>query len=169
MSVPGKSSKVRQRSLGQSLVEFALVFPMFFLILTGIMDFGLFHFSRISLTNAVSEAAHTAVTQVNNPEGIPMHVQGTVQVQSTGLALSEVICCKAASTYASNRGPLNWSEPDCIDATLGLGGCTFGSGADRADSGDSVRVTLKYTYHSLIGRFFGATILFESTTQMVVE
>lgn len=46
---------------GQAMVEFALVLPIFLLILCGIIDFGWLFFNQLSLNNACREAARVAV------------------------------------------------------------------------------------------------------------
>ena len=51
----------RPRSRGQSLVEFALVLPLFLLLVMGIMDLGLAVFSYNSITNAAREGARLAI------------------------------------------------------------------------------------------------------------
>jgi hypothetical protein len=48
-------------SRGQGLVEFALVFPLFFVLLLAIFDFGRVVWARNSLENAVREAARYAI------------------------------------------------------------------------------------------------------------
>lgn len=51
----------RRKSRGQSLVEFALVLPLFLLLVFGIMDLGLAVFSYNSITNAAREGARLAI------------------------------------------------------------------------------------------------------------
>ena len=46
---------------GASAVEFAIVFPLLFLILAGIIDFGRFMFTASIVTNAAREGARIAV------------------------------------------------------------------------------------------------------------
>lgn len=46
---------------GASAVEFAIVLPVLFLVMAGIVDFGRFFFAQIQVTNAAREAARTAV------------------------------------------------------------------------------------------------------------
>jgi Flp pilus assembly protein TadG len=48
--------------VGQSLVEFALVAPLFFLLVFGITDFGRLFFTQETLQYAVREAGRFAVT-----------------------------------------------------------------------------------------------------------
>jgi hypothetical protein len=55
-----KLSMTRDGKRGQTLVEFALVFPIFMLVLFGIIIFGLGVFYQQQLSNAVREAARYA-------------------------------------------------------------------------------------------------------------
>lgn len=52
---------------GQAMVEFALILPIFLLILCGIIDFGWLFYNQLSLNNACREGARYAV--VNTAEG----------------------------------------------------------------------------------------------------
>ncbi len=54
------------RSKGQGLVEFALVLPLFLVLVMGIMDLGLSVFAYNSITNAAREGARLAI--VNQDE-----------------------------------------------------------------------------------------------------
>jgi Flp pilus assembly protein TadG len=51
----------RAQARGQSLVEFALVIPVFLLLLIGVFDLGLGVFSYNSVTNAAREGARLAI------------------------------------------------------------------------------------------------------------
>jgi Flp pilus assembly protein TadG len=51
----------RRRTRGQALVEFALVFPIFILVVMFMADFGRAVFSYNSITNAVREAARLGI------------------------------------------------------------------------------------------------------------
>ena len=59
--VPNLVRSLRSRS-GQSLVEFALVAPLFFLLVFGITDFGRLFFTQETLQFALREAGRYAVT-----------------------------------------------------------------------------------------------------------
>jgi Flp pilus assembly protein TadG len=137
---------------GQSLVEFALVIPVFLVILFGILDFGFLLYSRITLSSGTREGAHAAVTQIDNPLGIPAIVRSTVQANATGLTWADVVV-----------------TPTCIAAS-GHPACDFGTGGNAdPQSGDSVQVTSTYVYHSFFARFFGATVSVDATATMVIE
>lgn len=69
-----------RREDGQSMVEFALILPIFLLILCGIIDFGWLFYNQLSLNNACREGARYAV--VNTAEGantqaIIEHIENT--------------------------------------------------------------------------------------------
>jgi len=53
--------KKQRCHLGQSLLEFALLFPLVLLLITGLFDLGRAIFYYSSLTNAVREAARYAI------------------------------------------------------------------------------------------------------------
>lgn len=65
---------------GQSLVEFVLVVPLLFLLLFGIMEFGRYFYTRLTLREAVAEAARYAVT--GNQLTDPVTGQGLGRVRS---------------------------------------------------------------------------------------
>jgi Flp pilus assembly protein TadG len=54
--------RVRGARRGQSLVEFAMVAPLFFLLVFGITDFGRLFFTQVTLQHALREAGRFAVT-----------------------------------------------------------------------------------------------------------
>jgi PKD repeat protein len=55
-----RGQKSRQKSRGQSLVEFALVLPVFLVFLAGALDLGRVFYANISLNNAAREGAFQA-------------------------------------------------------------------------------------------------------------
>jgi Flp pilus assembly protein TadG len=57
----------RQRSAGQSLVEFALVLPVFILVLVSLFDLGRGVFAYNTLTNAAREGARLAIVNQDVP------------------------------------------------------------------------------------------------------
>ena len=58
-SILGQAHRARR---GQSLVEFAMVAPLFFLLVFGITDFGRLFFTQSTLQHALREAGRYAVT-----------------------------------------------------------------------------------------------------------
>ena len=152
IKMAGSSSRRPNRKRGQALVEFALVFPIFMLVLSGIMDFGFMLYSRMSVINASREAAHAAIVTENHAnialvaEGaaVATAAQGGVSISSSSVTVS----CLATSVNVSSPSPV-----DCSSAV----------------PLDSVVVEVSYTYHSFFPLLFGASIGLTSTTQMVLE
>jgi Flp pilus assembly protein TadG len=62
------SLKRRERERGQALVEFALVAPLFFLLIFGVIQFGVLFGGQIGLGNAAREVArYTSTLPPNQP------------------------------------------------------------------------------------------------------
>lgn len=60
-----RRSADRRRSRGQSLAEFALVFPILFLIVAAIIQFGLIFWAQNTLTQVARDTGRWAATQQN--------------------------------------------------------------------------------------------------------
>ena len=58
------SPRRRDRSRGQSLAEFALVFPILFLLVAGIIQFGLIFWSQNTLTQIARDTGRWAASQL---------------------------------------------------------------------------------------------------------
>jgi len=115
---------------GQSMVEFAMVAPLFFLLVFGITDFGLLFFKQETLQYAIREAGRYAVTGQNT--------SGETRVQS----IQDVLIQKAAGI------PINRS-----DIIITSGGVTNSAGGPR----QMVTVSLQATHTfitPMIGKFF---------------
>jgi Flp pilus assembly protein TadG len=151
-----RSARKRSRGRGQSLVEFALVFPVFILILSGMLDFGFMLYSRMTVINAAREGARVAITATDKTQ-IPALVHAKVQSVAGGLNLANLTdtsnCVAINSTTSS---PCTW---------------TVHSGANLAgvQAGDAVNVVLTYQYKSFFPLLFGTTFNLSSNDQMVIE
>jgi Flp pilus assembly protein TadG len=141
-------SHQRPRRRGQALVEFALILPVFLLILSAVLDFGFLLYARMTVINATREGARVAVTAAN-PTTIPSIVQGQVIANSGGLVTGNVSV--ATTCVAIVSGSCNWSS------------------TTSSQAGDAVRVTVSYDYQTFFPLLFGSTIDLASTVQMVRE
>ncbi len=73
-------SKKNKREDGQAMVEFALILPIFLLILCGIIDFGWLFYNQLSLNNACREGARYAVVNTADDastQAIINHIENT--------------------------------------------------------------------------------------------
>ena len=61
-------NQISRRSKGQALAEFALVVPLFLLLLFAIISFGLYMFYTQQLANAAREAARYAAVHTSTAQ-----------------------------------------------------------------------------------------------------
>jgi PKD repeat protein len=117
--VPFAPSRIRHaRSRGQSLVELALIAPVFLILLMTAIDLGRLMYSQITITNAAKEAALVAsqggTWQANQPcsdtntvmcGAISEAQEGFVIVEQTRVDLSPAVCDKDAP-YPAGGPPI---------------------------------------------------------------
>lgn len=129
---------------GQSLVEFALVLPLFLLMLAGIVDFGMGLATSITVTNAAREGARLGVV---NPS--PSAITARVQSVASGLDTSRL----TVSTTCLEPSGSSWVA------------CT----GTQWESGDSMVVTASYVYRMVWPLAFGTELPLSSKVEMRVE
>jgi Flp pilus assembly protein TadG len=132
-----------RRGRGQSLVEFAIILPVFLLIGFGIFDFGLAFDASLTVSNAAREGARYGVTNPNTTS-ITSRVRETAgRLNDTRLTVT--VSCKTAA------------------------GAACAGGMAGAVSGTTLVVTVGYAYPMITPIAFGTTIPVASTAQMRVE
>jgi Flp pilus assembly protein TadG len=108
-----------QRGRGQSLAEFAVILPVFLLILGLGIDFGRMFFTWVQLNNGAREGAAYGISNPNDPSGIQARVLQEINAQSqrgqgtitVGTSCSPSACSVAATAATSNTVTVNVSEP----------------------------------------------------------
>jgi Flp pilus assembly protein TadG len=157
---PTTSGRRSDRKRGQAMVEFALVIPIFMLVLSGILDFGFSLYSRMTVINATREGARAAV-MVSDVTTIPLVVSTQVisSASSGGITVlpANVVVSCVKGTTTSTVSPCNFNNVHSDTHT------------DAAQAGDYVSVTVNYSYHTFFPLAFGATFNLSSTVQMVLE
>ncbi|MBQ6268134.1 MAG: pilus assembly protein [Clostridia bacterium] len=88
---------------GQAMVEFALILPIFLLILCGILDFGWMFFNQLALNNICREGARYAVvsTEENDTNGIIRHIENFIE---DSYPMDDIV---VTVTYSKPLDPLN--------------------------------------------------------------
>jgi Flp pilus assembly protein TadG len=99
-SIPLRRS--RHRSRGQSLAEFAIVFPVLMLVIGAIIQFGIIFWGQNTLTQIARDTGRWAASQL----GCDM---GTVDVLTTAKSIA------ASSSLIGSSG--TWTSPTNVDAT----------------------------------------------------
>jgi Flp pilus assembly protein TadG len=94
----------RERTRGQGLVEFALIFPVMILILVGIFDVGRLIFAYNDITNAAREATRLGI--VNQTIGAIQN-EAINQAETLGLNTGQVDVkfCDLAGTTCTTTKP----------------------------------------------------------------
>ena len=141
----------REPSRGQSLVEFALVLPLFVLLLFGILDFGRAVLAYNSISNAAREGARTAIVNQRVSD-----IQGRAVDQATGVQLAST---DVRIAFRESSNPNNVSNV-CQQ-----------SGTPAPRVGCVAVVTVRTVYQAatpVIGGLVG-TICMQSTTMMPIE
>lgn len=142
-----------RESRGAAAVEFALLVPIFLVIVFGIVDFGLMFYSKTVITNAAREGARRASLSGD--------------LDATILATTNAI--------GSLPGAAPLVTTDCKKSTGGAcDNWVTGSSGDAPPSGGVVKVTVAYTYSWLTPiKYFipglGGSNSLTSNSTMVVE
>lgn len=130
----------RDRGRGQSLVEFALIAPIFLLIILGLVDGARAIYAYNTVANAARVGARVAIVNQD-----PVAVRDAAATEAVGLGLTGTVCgvnlCGPDITYTS------CDEEDC-----------------------RITITVSYDYvpvTPLLGAVFSPTI--ESNAQMTIE
>ena len=135
--------RVHDACRGQSLVEFAMVAPLFFVLIFGIIDFGRLFFTQQTLQFALREAGRYAVTG--------QHMKSGTNTLSRVESIRSI-----AQQYAVGL----LTDPSAIQ--ISSGGTTNYAGGP----GDTVVVSLETKLHlitPIIGQFFGANGVYDFT------
>ena len=91
---------------GAAVVEFAILLPIFLLIIGGIVDAGRMFFRQIELANAAREGARYAVVDTSASTGA---IQSRAQASAPGLTMTtSVALCSGAGTDATVTATANF-------------------------------------------------------------
>jgi Flp pilus assembly protein TadG len=99
---------------GASAVEFAIIFPLLFLVIAGIIDFGRYFFTSIQVTNAAREGVRMAVVLPNpQPSDMTIITQRALNAAAgvPSVTVSAPATCAAGSNANATvqvQAPFNW-------------------------------------------------------------
>lgn len=106
---------------GASAVEFAIILPLLFLVLGGVVDFGRYFFFQIQLANAAREGARVAIVYPVNTADPTSSASASASITSRAVAAigavpsatvtPVAICTSGVTGYASVAvsAPFTWS------------------------------------------------------------
>jgi Flp pilus assembly protein TadG len=144
-------ARLRPRSPGQALVEFALLLPVFLLLLVAAVDFGRLFFTYIQIHNAAREAANYGIHDPAN------------MVAITGQATGE-------KNAQAQRGEAAISvTTSCADAGGATIACAAAEGGGGSGSTITVVVRQPFTFLTpVIGSILGSTVQMNASATATV-
>ena len=135
----------RERSRGQALVEFAIILPVFFLVVAGMFDFGLGIYSDLTLVNAAREGARLGVIDPGNTSAIEDRVREMAGNLDDSKLDVTVACEREIDGYFTACTSPMWLP------------------------GDATKVTVDYEYSVFFPLLFGTEIPLSSDAKMRIE
>lgn len=136
----------RRRSRGQSLVEFALILPVFILLLVGLFDVGRAVYGYNTVSNASREAARVAIVD---------QTLATIKAQAVQRSVSLGVTAADVDVAFRNQDLSNTAPCNSVPVATGC----------------IAEVTVNYSYSPatpIIGNIIG-TLNIASTARMPVE
>ncbi len=127
----GRPTTGRNRSRGQAMVEFALVFPLFILLLAGMIDFGMGLYSYMTIINAARDGARLGATNCHET-ACSGPVSSRVRAAASGLNPTVGVACSTGDCTTATTG-------DSVTVTASytyhmIWPLTFGTGIPMASS-----------------------------------
>ena len=176
---------------GQTLVEFALVLPVFLLIVFGLIDVGRLVYTNSALSQAAREGARLAAAEAgwigdtSTPACVADESLITASNPGAHVCPTDIPALKSHVSDAANRmtvllGPVTDIHISCNAGTVddlapsgewteasGGNGCKDGAGNAISSAGDLISVRAEYTYDlftPIISSFIGSTSLSSAAT-----
>ena len=163
------------RSRGQALVEFALVFPMFFVLLVAIFDFGRIVWARNSLENAAREGARYAI--VHGGSELTKCPIGPLDPEHPG---ADPTCPPGGSPSTDNvkdeaeKWAIAAGDSFAVNVCYGIG-CTLDTSTATNKPGNPVTVRASSTIGLIVPQLFRiinidiGTVTLDSSVTMLVS
>lgn len=156
--------RLTERRAGQSLVEFAMVIPVFFLLMLGILDFGRVGLYFVAASDLARSGARYA-TNYNNGGGFTdAQVVAYVKQQADALTMANLTAATCAP--ATPPTPITGATPSCYKPPVASSYIFI----DRS-AGGRVTVSIVYTFEPTtpMVRAFFQTYYLEASATMVTE
>ncbi len=123
-----------QKSQGQSLVEFALMFPLLLMIIVGVFDIGRAYYAYVTITNAAREGARGGAGDPTNTSAILAAAER--EANSTGVAITDSMITIGCATFSASPA---YDPSKC----------------GSLSSGDLLRVQINYPFAPITGQVLG--------------
>jgi Flp pilus assembly protein TadG len=135
------------RSRGQSLAEFAIVFPVLMLILGGVIQFGIIFWGQNSLNQVVRDAGRYAVSQLDCSGASQLDISNKVTQLTSSMGIAKIV---GSPTIAMpTNGEIVAGQADPISDKAGVATPNFCPAKTNAD-----HVWIRITVDAQVPIFF---------------
>jgi len=157
--------RLTERRAGQALVEFALVIPVFFLLMMGILDLGRIGLYFVAASDLARSGARYAANYNNGGGFTAPQIVAYVKQQADGLTMANLT--QASCTPATPPNPITGATAACYKPPVG----TTYIFIDRTTSSAYVTVSIVYTFEPTtpMVRAFFQTYYLEASATMQPE
>lgn len=107
-----RASNVRRDERAAAIVEFAIIAPLLFILVFGIIDYGRYFYWYARVTNAAREGAR-AGSVMKNLSGLDLAVRDTVMTRLAGSAATTSMVTVVAPAVGSD-----WSSRSVVSVTI---------------------------------------------------
>jgi PKD repeat protein len=146
-----KLDLLRPRTLGQAVVEFAVVLPIFLLLLLMAIDFGRIFFTYVQVNNAAREAAAYGAQY-------PLDLAGM-----------QAIADKEANVQSQSGQNALFVTATCRNAAGTVIACSNAAGTHGSGSTITITTTEKFNFMTpFVGSLFGGGLTMEASTTVNV-
>lgn len=156
--------RLTERRAGQSLVEFTMVIPVFFLLVLGILDFARIGLYFVAASDLARSGARYAADYNNGGGFTDAQVVAYVKQQADGLTMPNLT--QATCTPATPPNPITGATASCYKPPVASTYIFI----DRGTTG-RVTVSIVYTFEATtpMVRAFFQTYYLEASATMVTE
>jgi Flp pilus assembly protein TadG len=103
---------MRRDQKGQGLVEFALIFPIGFVIILGLIDFSRAVYTSSTATEAARQAARTAIVDQTAADIQATAIQAAPLLSLTASNITVTYLAPCTTTNSCGSGPTTCAQPD---------------------------------------------------------
>lgn len=114
---PLRLARGRDRSRGQSLAEFALVFPILMLIIGGIIQFGVIFWGQNTLNQVVRDTGRWAATQTDCDTAAG---EAAIEATANAIAAQSSLVGFSANSITAAEVTVDWRAEPVADPCLPL-------------------------------------------------
>ncbi len=170
------TSRRKRHSRAQATVEFALVAPLFFTLLFGVVEFSLIH-TAIDIVNfATKDAARLGSLLGRTDPNVDTQIVGEIRSRSAGIVVAKVVKIEVFKSDASGNPVI--SGGNIVEYVYDINGTNIGMTSwpvnrrnDTLLDADflGVRVTYDYTYLTGFIAGAGSTLQLTATSVQRIE